>query len=61
MFDEQGFLWITSGDRQKFTPAQDMQSNIGKVLRLNDDGSVPADNPYVDYTEQTPLAERGGV
>lgn len=61
MFDELGFLWITSGDRQKFTPAQDMQSNIGKVLRLNDDGSVPADNPYVDYTEQTPLAERGGV
>jgi len=61
MFDEQGYLWITSGDRQKFTPAQDMQSNIGKILRLNDDGSVPSDNPYVNYTEQTPLAERGGV
>ena len=41
---------MSSGDRLKFTHAQDMQSNIGKVLGLNDDGSVPADNPYVDYT-----------
>jgi len=47
-FDATGKLWITSGDRQKFDPAQDMQSNLGKVLRLNDDGSIPADNPFVD-------------
>jgi len=37
-FDTDGKLWITSGDRQKFDPAQDMQSNLGKLLRLNDDG-----------------------
>ena len=43
-----GKLWIASGDRQKFDPAQDMQSNMGKVLRLNDDGSVPDDNPFAD-------------
>ena len=36
LLDNQGMLWITSGDRQKFTPAQDMQSNVGKVLRLLD-------------------------
>jgi aldose sugar dehydrogenase len=42
----QGRLWITSGDRQKMTPAQDMQANLGKIVRLNDDGSVPADNPF---------------
>ena len=47
-FDADGYLWITSGDRQKFTPSQDMQSNIGKIVRLHDDGSVPADNPFVD-------------
>ncbi|WP_213271131.1 PQQ-dependent sugar dehydrogenase [Hyphomonas sp.] len=41
-------LFITSGDRQLFTPAQDMTSNMGKVVRLNLDGSVPADNPFVD-------------
>jgi glucose/arabinose dehydrogenase len=39
-------LWISSGERQKFTPAQDMKSNLGKIIRLNDDGSVPADNPF---------------
>jgi glucose/arabinose dehydrogenase len=49
LFDDDGYLWISSGDRQKFTPAQDMQANIGKIVRLNDDGSVPADNPFVDY------------
>jgi glucose/arabinose dehydrogenase len=51
-FDAGGRLWITSGDRQKATPAQDMGQNLGKVLRLNDDGSVPADNPF---------AAQGGV
>ena len=48
-FDEDGYLWISSGDRQKFTPAQDMQSTIGKIVRLHDDGAVPKDNPFVDY------------
>jgi glucose/arabinose dehydrogenase len=43
-----GYLWISSGDRQKFVPAQDMQANLGKVLRLNYDGSVPRDNPFYD-------------
>ena len=47
-----GYLWISSGERQKFDPAQDMTVNLGKILRLNDDGSVPADNPFAD---------RGGV
>jgi glucose/arabinose dehydrogenase len=45
-------LWITSGERQKFSPAQDMQANLGKVLRLREDGSIPKDNPF---------AAQGGV
>lgn len=45
-FDAAGKLWITSGDRQKLTPAQDMASALGKLIRLNDDGSTPADNPF---------------
>ena len=48
----QGYLWVSSGERQKFDPAQDMTTNLGKVLRLNEDGSVPRDNPFAD---------RGGV
>jgi glucose/arabinose dehydrogenase len=48
LFGKDGKLWITSSERQKFDPAQDMQSNLGKMIRLNDDGSVPADNPFAD-------------
>lgn len=45
-FGADGKLWITSSDRQASTPAQDMQSSLGKLIRLNDDGSVPPDNPF---------------
>jgi glucose/arabinose dehydrogenase len=51
-FGPDGKLFLTSGDRQKFDPAQDMKQNLGKVLRLNDDGSLPADNPF---------ASQGGI
>lgn len=47
-----GYLWISSGERQQGTPAQDMQSTMGKIIRLNMDGTVPNDNPF---------AARGGV
>lgn len=48
LFDDDGHLFITSGDRQKFDPAQDMDGNLGKIVRLYDDGSVPRDNPFYD-------------
>lgn len=40
------YLFLTSGDRQKGDPAQDMNSNLGKVLRLNLDGTPAAGNPF---------------
>jgi glucose/arabinose dehydrogenase len=61
LFDDDGYLWISSGDRQKFTPAQDMQSTIGKILRLNDDGSVPDDNPFVNYYDEDAFVDDEGV
>lgn len=57
LFDNDKYLWISSGDRQKFTPAQDMQSSMGKVLRLYDDGSVPKDNPFVNYRQENPFVD----
>lgn len=60
-FDSDGYMFITSGDRQKFTPSQDMQSNIGKIVRLKDDGSVPQDNPFVDHYAENPLVDDEGV
>lgn len=47
LFAPDGSLFITSGDRQKLTPAQDMQSNLGKLIHLKDDGTLPADNPFL--------------
>jgi aldose sugar dehydrogenase len=38
-------LFITLGERQKGSPAQDLASHLGKVVRIHRDGSVPADNP----------------
>lgn len=60
-FDDEGYLWISSGDRQKFTPSQDMQSNLGKILRLHDDGSIPDDNPFVDLYDEDPFVDDIGV
>lgn len=48
VFGSDGKLWISSGERQQFDPAQDMKSNAGKIIRLNDDGSIPADNPFMN-------------
>ena len=48
LFDSEGYLFISSGDRQAFDPAQDMNSNLGKIIRLHDDGRVPEDNPFAD-------------
>jgi glucose/arabinose dehydrogenase len=40
-------LYVASGDRNYGERAQDPSTHLGKILRLNDDGSVPADNPFV--------------
>lgn len=47
VFGSDGKLWISSGERQQFDPAQDMNLNAGKIIRLNDEGSIPADNPFI--------------
>lgn len=41
-------MFITSGERQKFDPAQDRNSNLGRVIRLTDTGGIPSDNPWYD-------------
>ena len=46
-FGPDGTLYMTVGERGEGDPAQDLSVHKGKVLRLNDDGSVPADNPFV--------------
>jgi glucose/arabinose dehydrogenase len=48
VFAPDGKLFLTSGDRMRFDPAQSMASNLGKVVRINPDGSIPSDNPFVN-------------
>lgn len=43
-----GKLFITSGDRQRFEPAQDLNGNLGKMVRINTDGTIPKDNPFTN-------------
>jgi len=54
VFARDGRLLLTTGDRQKFSPAQDLQSHLGKVIRINRDGTVPTDNPFVGRAEAKP-------
>ncbi|MDQ4145594.1 MAG: PQQ-dependent sugar dehydrogenase [Actinomycetota bacterium] len=46
VFDAQNRLYVTTGDNGDSDLAQSLNSLMGKVLRLNDDGTVPADNPF---------------
>ena len=58
VFAPDGKLFITSGDRQRFEPAQDLGSNVGKIVRINPDGSIPEDNPFVGKDGVLPERER---
>lgn len=60
-FDGNGFLFLSLGDRQvppqgdlEAHPAQDLTNHHGKMIRLHDDGRVPADNPFVKTPNARP-------
>jgi glucose/arabinose dehydrogenase len=46
-FDRQGFLYISLGENNQRATAQELDKLQGKLVRLNPDGSVPPDNPFV--------------
>ena len=41
-------LFITSGDRQRLTPAQGFDQSLGKIIRVDENGNPPDDNPFQD-------------
>jgi len=47
-FGKDGKLYIAIGDQTAGKPAQEMNSLLGRLLRINPDGSIPKDNPFVD-------------
>ncbi|HWK53807.1 MAG TPA: PQQ-dependent sugar dehydrogenase, partial [Hyphomicrobiales bacterium] len=54
LFAADGTLLLTSSHRLNPDAPQDLGSHIGKILRLNDDGSTPADNPFVGRDDVRP-------
>jgi glucose/arabinose dehydrogenase len=49
-----GKLWLGVGERYRRDEAQNLNVHLGKLLRLNKDGSVPADNPFVGRSDARP-------
>ncbi|GAM97712.1 PQQ-dependent oxidoreductase of gdhB family [alpha proteobacterium U9-1i] len=55
VFDREGRLYVTLGERARAASrAQEIDNHIGKVVRINADGSTPADNPFVGRAGAAP-------
>jgi len=54
VFDGKGHLYVTLGDRGDMARAQRLDDHAGSVIRLHDDGRVPADNPFVGKSDAKP-------
>lgn len=60
-FGPDGKLYMTVGERQEEVRAQNLMDHGGKVIRINDDGIVPADNPFVGRSDALPEIFAYGV
>jgi glucose/arabinose dehydrogenase len=54
VFAPDGKLFFASSHRESQEGPQDLRSDIGKILRLNDDGTIPKDNPFVGQPDRKP-------
>lgn len=55
VIDDEGYLFITLGERFNYKErAQDMDTTLGKIIRINRDGSIPDDNPFVGQANALP-------
>lgn len=64
VFDGQGHLYVTLGERSILAgraQAQEMASALGKIVRINRDGSIPDDNPFVGQAGVRPEIFAAGV
>lgn len=54
LFDKAGHVFYSLGERGEMANAQDLSNPLGKIHRINDDGSVPKDNPFVNTPTAVP-------
>ncbi len=59
VFDEEGYLYVTLGERGTMSRAQDTADPYGSVLRLNPDGSIPGDNPFTGGSDAAEIWSYG--
>lgn len=60
-FDGKGHIFFTVGERGERPSVQKLSTHLGKVIRLNEDGSVPKDNPYVGVKDALPEIWARGI
>lgn len=53
-FAPDGNLFVTTGERFEFEPAQDLSVDLGKIVRIRPDGKIPDDNPFVGQKNARP-------
>jgi len=61
VFGHGGDLYVSIGDRGDMPRAQRLDDHAGSIVRLHDDGRVPADNPFVDNPDARPEIHAYGV
>lgn len=54
LFDREGYLYITLGERYRMKEAQVLSNHLGSVVRLHDNGKVPVSNPFVTEEDAKP-------
>ncbi|HLW49841.1 MAG TPA: PQQ-dependent sugar dehydrogenase [Sphingobacteriaceae bacterium] len=54
IFDRDGYLYFSTGDRGRKENSQDLSNDMGKIHRLHDDGRIPADNPFINQSGAKP-------
>lgn len=61
VFDRDGYVFLSVGDRGDMPRAQRLDDHAGSIVRLHDDGRVPADNPFVGHAGARPEIYAYGV
>jgi glucose/arabinose dehydrogenase len=64
VFARDGTLFVTTGERSVVSgrmQAQNLQMGLGKIIRINADGSIPKDNPFVGRTDAQPEIFASGI
>lgn len=54
VFDGNGYVFLSSGERGTKENSQDLSNHLGKIIRLHEDGKVPTDNPFINTPNAKP-------